>query len=110
VTNWPTIRSAACWRTPVADTLKRVDDRTAGGAHRVARRPVAGADAADVSLRPADPALAEHAGGTDEASAVEAAGLKPRLVRADASNLKVTYPADLRLAEMILQATARGGE
>ena len=40
---------------------------------------------------------------TDEAGAIEASGLKPRLVRADASNLKVTYPADLRLAELILQ-------
>ena len=40
---------------------------------------------------------------TDEASAIETLGLKPRLVRADASNLKVTFPADLRLAEWILK-------
>jgi 2-C-methyl-D-erythritol 4-phosphate cytidylyltransferase len=40
---------------------------------------------------------------TDEASAVEALGLKPKLVAADATNLKVTYPLDLRLAEWILQ-------
>lgn len=40
---------------------------------------------------------------TDEASAVEALGLKPRLVAADATNLKVTYPRDLKLAEWILQ-------
>ncbi|HTY99571.1 MAG TPA: 2-C-methyl-D-erythritol 4-phosphate cytidylyltransferase, partial [Rhodocyclaceae bacterium] len=39
---------------------------------------------------------------TDEASAVEALGLKPRLVAADATNLKVTYPLDLQLAEWIL--------
>jgi 2-C-methyl-D-erythritol 4-phosphate cytidylyltransferase len=52
-------------------------------------------------------ALAEHATGTDEASAIEAAGFRPRLVRADASNLKVTYPDDLRLAETILQAKTR---
>ena len=48
-------------------------------------------------------ALAAHPGVTDEAGAIEAAGLKPRLVRADVSNLKVTFPADLRLAELILQ-------
>jgi 2-C-methyl-D-erythritol 4-phosphate cytidylyltransferase len=54
--------------------------------------------------------LAEHPGGTDEASAVEAAGLRPRLVRGDARNLKVTFPGDLRLAEMILRAQARWGE
>ena len=40
---------------------------------------------------------------TDEAGAVEALGLQPRLVRCDATNLKVTYPADLALAAMILR-------
>jgi 2-C-methyl-D-erythritol 4-phosphate cytidylyltransferase len=39
---------------------------------------------------------------TDEAGAVEALGLKPKLVAADATNLKVTYPLDLQLAEWIL--------
>lgn len=40
---------------------------------------------------------------TDESCAVEALGLKPRLVLGDPRNLKVTYPRDLRLAEMILR-------
>lgn len=40
---------------------------------------------------------------TDEAGAVEALGLKPKLVRGDATNLKVTYPTDIALAEMILR-------
>lgn len=39
---------------------------------------------------------------TDEASAVEAMGLQPKLVAADATNFKVTYPIDLKLAEWIL--------
>ena len=43
---------------------------------------------------------------TDEASAVEALGLEPRLIEADASNLKVTYPFDLELAAMILRRRA----
>jgi 2-C-methyl-D-erythritol 4-phosphate cytidylyltransferase len=47
-------------------------------------------------------ALAGAAHVTDEAGAIEALGLCPRLVRADSTNLKVTYPADLRLAELIL--------
>ena len=34
--------------------------------------------------------------------AIEALGLSPRLVTADVSNLKVTYPLDLQLAEWIL--------
>lgn len=40
---------------------------------------------------------------TDEASAIEARGFKPRLVAADVTNLKVTYPLDLHLAEIILR-------
>ncbi len=39
---------------------------------------------------------------TDEASAMERAGYKPRLVRGRESNLKVTYPEDLQLAEFWL--------
>jgi 2-C-methyl-D-erythritol 4-phosphate cytidylyltransferase len=41
---------------------------------------------------------------TDEASAVERLGLKPRLVEGDASNFKVTWPRDLTLARAILEA------
>lgn len=40
---------------------------------------------------------------TDESSAVEALGLKPKLVKGDAHNLKVTYPEDLVLAGTILK-------
>jgi 2-C-methyl-D-erythritol 4-phosphate cytidylyltransferase len=40
---------------------------------------------------------------TDEASAIEKMGLKPKLVEGDARNLKVTYPRDLELASLILQ-------
>lgn len=92
---------------PVADTLKR-----------------AGADDRIVQTVPRDrlwqaqtpqmfrhglllEALAEAPGVTDEAGAVEAKGYAPRLVAADVSNLKVTYPFDLQLAEWIL--LNRGG-
>ena len=50
------------------------------------------------ALRTADPERI-----TDEASAVEALGLKPRLVMGSTRNLKVTYPEDLELAGMILK-------
>jgi 2-C-methyl-D-erythritol 4-phosphate cytidylyltransferase/2-C-methyl-D-erythritol 2,4-cyclodiphosphate synthase len=40
---------------------------------------------------------------TDEASAVEQHGYRPRLVMGDSRNLKVTYPQDLALAELILK-------
>jgi len=41
---------------------------------------------------------------TDEASAVEALGLRPRLVAGAATNIKVTTPGDLVLAEAILRS------
>ena len=43
------------------------------------------------------------AGMTDDAGAIEALGLRPKLVVGDARNLKVTYPQDLALAELILK-------
>ncbi|MBF9265749.1 IspD/TarI family cytidylyltransferase, partial [Paracidovorax cattleyae] len=39
---------------------------------------------------------------TDEASAMEAMGLHPRLVPGGAQNFKVTYPDDFALAEAVL--------
>jgi len=41
---------------------------------------------------------------TDDASAVEALDLCPKLVLGDVSNIKITYPKDLVLAELILRA------
>jgi len=41
---------------------------------------------------------------TDEAEAVEALGLRPRLVTGNPNNLKITYPDDLVLAAAIMSA------
>ena len=43
---------------------------------------------------------------TDEAAAVEALGLRPRLVAGSRDNLKVTYPEDFGVAESILARRA----
>ena len=43
---------------------------------------------------------------TDEAEAVEALGLQPKLVQGELRNLKVTYPQDLALLEALLNAEA----
>lgn len=51
------------------------------------------------ALHATDPALA-----TDEARAIEQLGLRPKLVMGDTRNLKITYPQDLALAELILQS------
>jgi len=46
----------------------------------------------------------ERAGAvTDEAGAIEASGLSPRLVTGDVRNIKVTYPGDFALAERYLK-------
>ena len=88
---------------PVADTLKRAD----GGQRVAATVPRDGLWQAQTPQMfrygPLCRALDAHPEVTDEAGAIEAAGLVPRLVRGDASNLKVTYPADLTLAELILK-------
>lgn len=52
-------------------------------------------------------ALEQAPAVTDEASAIEALGLQPKLVAADATNLKVTYPLDLQLAGWILKNRER---
>ena len=92
---------------PVADTLKRADDdrrsiRTESRAGlRQAQTPqMFRYDLLLRALRSCDPQQA-----TDEAAAVEALGLKPKLVQSDATNLKVTHAQDLALAELILKNT-----
>jgi 2-C-methyl-D-erythritol 4-phosphate cytidylyltransferase len=87
----------------VADTLKRAD----------AEQRVAATEPRDGLWQAQTPqmfrngrlveALEKCRAVTDEAGAIEALGLKPKLVRGDGTNLKVTYPADLMLAAMILR-------
>jgi 2-C-methyl-D-erythritol 4-phosphate cytidylyltransferase len=43
---------------------------------------------------------------TDEASAIEALGLKPKLVEGSPRNLKVTLPHDVLLAELYIKGIA----
>jgi len=89
---------------PVADTLKRAD----------AEQRVSATEPRDSLWQAQTPqmfrygklqkSLENEISVTDEAGAIEAAGLKPKLVRGDSTNLKVTWPADLALAAMILRA------
>jgi 2-C-methyl-D-erythritol 4-phosphate cytidylyltransferase len=87
---------------PLADTLKRADADTRIAA-TVARDGLWQAQTPQMFryhlLRRALERLRQV---TDEASAVEALGARPKLVAADPTNLKVTYPLDLKLAEWIL--------
>jgi 2-C-methyl-D-erythritol 4-phosphate cytidylyltransferase len=93
---------------PLADTLKRAEDgRVAATLDRgdkwLAQTPQM------FRIGPLAAALrqalqADAAAITDEASAMEAAGHRPLLVRGSAQNFKVTYPEDFALAEAILRS------
>jgi 2-C-methyl-D-erythritol 4-phosphate cytidylyltransferase len=88
---------------PVADTLKRAD--AAGRiAQTVPRAAMWGAQTPQMFHHALLLKALEHAGTevTDEASALEALGLMPKLVASDMSNLKVTYPRDLEVAAWLL--------
>jgi 2-C-methyl-D-erythritol 4-phosphate cytidylyltransferase len=89
---------------PVVDTLKRGDEQAR----------VLGTESRERLWQAQTPQMfrfgwlreafrAEGPEPTDEAQAIERLGLKPRLVQSDRSNLKVTYPEDLLLAEAILR-------
>lgn len=80
---------------PVADTLKRADaeGRIQATEPREALWQAQTPQMFRYGLLRA--ALARASGVTDEAGAVEALGYRPRLVRGESSNFKVTYPADL---------------
>jgi 2-C-methyl-D-erythritol 4-phosphate cytidylyltransferase len=66
---------------------------------------MAGANAANVPLWLLEALRSAKAGNvTDEASAVEQLGLKPRLVMGSASNIKVTWPDDVAFATNFLAA------
>jgi 2-C-methyl-D-erythritol 4-phosphate cytidylyltransferase len=92
---------------PVADTLKESQDQQ----HAVRTVPREGLWQAQTPQMFRYGLLVEaleHAPlVTDEAGAIEALGLHPKLVAADATNFKVTWPLDLRLAELILQDRSR---
>jgi 2-C-methyl-D-erythritol 4-phosphate cytidylyltransferase len=91
---------------PLADTLKRAD-----GAERIAAtEPREGLWLAQTPQMFRHGTLLRALDGadnvTDEASAVEALGLRPRLVPGSTRNLKVTFPGDAAIAERILRSGA----
>ncbi|MDR2259709.1 MAG: 2-C-methyl-D-erythritol 4-phosphate cytidylyltransferase [Azoarcus sp.] len=95
--------------TPVADTLKRADEHArvtaTVGRDRLWRAQTPQMFRYAMLRR----ALENARGVTDEAGAIEAAGLRPRLVEGDAANLKVTWPFDAHLAEWILRHRGESG-
>ncbi|MHB1115464.1 2-C-methyl-D-erythritol 4-phosphate cytidylyltransferase [Sideroxydans sp.] len=88
---------------PVADTLKRADSQQRI-AHTEPREALWQAQTPQMFRAGLlAEALARSVTVTDEASAIEAMGLQPKLVASDSSNFKVTYPQDIELAELLLK-------
>lgn len=89
---------------PVADTLKRADDDGRVEA-TVSRAGLWQAQTPQMFRHGTLLDALQRAGSdaTDEASAIEQLGLRPRLVACDNRNLKLTYPQDLRVAQLILE-------
>jgi len=89
---------------PVVDTVKRGIDGEAAGT--VPRSGLWLAQTPQMFryelLRDALAAATDPDSITDDASAVEALGLSPKLVEGHPRNLKVTLPDDIRIAEMYL--------
>jgi len=96
---------------PLCDTLKRAE--VGAGVRAASTEPRNGLWCAQTpqmfryailnhALRRADVAQL-----LDEAQAVEALGVKPRLVQGSPANIKVTYPEDIAVAEAILAGRVR---
>ena len=94
--------------TPVRDTMKRQDD------HQCVRQTVNRSGlwhaltpqlfAFDRLYQALRSALTDGFMVTDESSAMEHAGYCPKLVTGQEDNIKITRPADLRLAELYMKA------
>ncbi len=96
---------------PLADTLKRSDQHQRV-AETIPRNDLWQAQTPQM-FRYATliKALEEFEGTpTDEAEAIEALGLKPKLVTGELRNLKVTYPQDLAVLSALLNANERLSE
>jgi len=95
---------------PVADTLKR-GDPDGRVADTISRAGLWQAQTPQMfRIGPLAEALRANPDVTDEAGAIEAAGLAPRLVESGGANFKITYPQDLALAASILASRKESRE
>jgi 2-C-methyl-D-erythritol 4-phosphate cytidylyltransferase/2-C-methyl-D-erythritol 2,4-cyclodiphosphate synthase len=96
---------------PVADTLKaEVDGRAATTVDRAHKWAAQTPQMFRLGMLRTALARTDDA-VTDDASAIEAMGMRPRLVMGDATNIKITWPEDFARAQALLalQSTTTGG-
>ena len=101
-----TAREVAAAGIPVTDTLKQVGP-DGSILHTISRESVWAAQTPQAFQRTIlasafQGAAAEGATFTDEAALLESVGQPVQIVLGDSSNIKITMPADLRMAEFLL--------
>jgi 2-C-methyl-D-erythritol 4-phosphate cytidylyltransferase len=106
-------RAGALLALPITDTLKHQDedlniDRTVPRAG-LWRAFTPQLFKAKLLYRALEQAIQNDREVTDDASAIEALGMRPRLVECSAENIKITYPQDLSLASQIWQRQREQG-
>lgn len=93
---------------PVVDTLKRADEQQRISQtvprEKLWRALTPQMFRFELLRRALQSAVENRVAVTDEAQAVEALGLRPKLIAGDADNVKITLPEDLPRAERILRA------
>jgi 2-C-methyl-D-erythritol 4-phosphate cytidylyltransferase len=92
---------------PLADTLKRADEAQRIAATEPRERLWLAQTPQMFRHGTLLRALGSVSAATDEASAVEALGLRPRLVAGSVRNFKVTFAGDLAIAAALLEEGAR---
>lgn len=99
---------AAALAEPITDTLKRADQEhfVCGGVDRAGLYAMQTPQifSRDLLVEAYDAVAARKLSITDEVSAIELLGAKVLLVPNEDRNLKITFPADLALAEFVLRA------
>jgi 2-C-methyl-D-erythritol 4-phosphate cytidylyltransferase len=91
---------------PIVDTLKRADVDSRAEATVPRERLWAAQTPQMFRYALLQRALMQADHVTDEASAIEALGMKPKLIEGSARNLKVTLSQDIALAELLLKGLA----
>lgn len=98
---------AAIVGVPVKDTIKKIDSN-----ERIVETPdrselwqaqTPQIFKKDIITEAYELAVKENFLGTDDASLVERIGVDIKMVEGDRKNLKITYPIDLRIAELIIK-------
>lgn len=99
---------AAALAEPITDTLKRADQEyfVCGGVDRSGLYAMQTPQifSRDLLVEAYDAVAARKLSITDEVSAIEQLGAKVLIVPNEERNLKITFPADLALAEFVLRA------